>query len=181
MNIFATDLSPKRAALALDSQRVIKLILESGQMLSTAIQVEHPDYAFVNGLYRMAHKNHPCSIWARETEANYLWLCDHMDHLADLYKRAYKRTHSTSRLSDALRSASQFIPPGELTPFANCAQNLGLGVTYAHVKDPVQAYRKYLLRRYELQGEVFYKLHTPPKWVLDAAEEGRFKILRGVY
>ena len=72
MNIFVTHLDPVKCAQNLDDKRVIKMILESAQMLSTSINVSGG-----KGPYKTTHVNHPCSVWVRSSNANYYWLLNH--------------------------------------------------------------------------------------------------------
>lgn len=69
MNVFALDLSPKTAARYHCDAHVVKMILETTQMLSTAHWMRG-----TRGPYRPTHANHPCSVWVRESTANYKWL-----------------------------------------------------------------------------------------------------------
>ena len=66
------------AAQNLPDKLVVKMPLESAQMLSTAHRVlDGDDIADELGVYKIAHINHPCTIWVRETSQNYLWLYYH--------------------------------------------------------------------------------------------------------
>ena len=103
MNIFYLDRDPIIAAQMSCDKHVVKMILESAQMLSTAHRVcDGDEYADKMGLYKMAHKNHPSTIWARSSEDNYDWLWQHMCALMKEYTYRYGKTHATSRLRDAL-------------------------------------------------------------------------------
>ena len=63
MNIFYLDRDPKLAAQMHCDKHVVKMILESAQMLSTAHRFLDTDlYADKVGLYKLAHKNHPSTI-----------------------------------------------------------------------------------------------------------------------
>ena len=79
MNIFAFDKCPMRSALWLDDIRKNKMILESAQMLSTAVRALCPDTTLE--VYKTAYLNHPCSKWARQSRANFQWLLHHMSWL----------------------------------------------------------------------------------------------------
>ncbi len=73
MNIFYLDKRPDDCAEMHCDKHVVKMILESAQMLSTAHRVldgdkVHPD------LYKIAHKNHPSTIWTRSSIQHYSWL-----------------------------------------------------------------------------------------------------------
>ena len=55
------------------NKHVVKMILETAQMLSTAHRViDGDEYADRMGLYKMAHKNHPSTIWTRTSTENYM-------------------------------------------------------------------------------------------------------------
>jgi len=69
MNIFAIDQDPYTAALWHTDKHVVKMITESVQMLSTTVRLSGIDIG-----YRKTHQNHPCTIWARESLSNWLWL-----------------------------------------------------------------------------------------------------------
>ena len=55
MNIFAVDVSPEKAAQALCDAHVVKMILESAQLLSTQDRIRGLDRG-----YRLTHAEHPC-------------------------------------------------------------------------------------------------------------------------
>lgn len=146
MNIFVTDICPIKSAKFLDTKRVNKMILESAQMLSTAARI----HGYEGKVYKITHKNHPSNVWARETRANYQWLLAHLKALAEeYYLRRGKWHKSYTELFESLSEASEVIPIGKLTPFANCATNKAFGVSYKHVDDTFEAYRLYLKKRWK--------------------------------
>jgi hypothetical protein len=116
MNIFVTDECPIKSAQNLDDKRVIKMILESAQMLSVAMHV----WCAPNPPYKMTHKNHPCTVWARTTQANYQWLLDHFKALLSEYTSRYGKKHKCQQYVNTFQDAIIYIPAGERTPFANC-------------------------------------------------------------
>ena len=75
MNIFYLDEKPLTAARMHCDKHVVKMIIESAQMLSTAHRtLDGNDYADRMNLYKATHKNHPANIWVRESAENYLCL-----------------------------------------------------------------------------------------------------------
>ena len=80
MNIFYLDDCPIVCASIHCDQHIHKMILESAQLLSTAVHLRFsireipPPLASV--LYKPAYVNHPCSIWTRASNNNMLWLCE---------------------------------------------------------------------------------------------------------
>ena len=97
MNIFYLDKDPVKAAQYQYNKHVVKMILESAQMLCTA----HHHYAEKLGYdtsyipYKKAHYNHPSTIWTRQNSRNYYWLYHHMLALGDEYTKRYNKTHLT--------------------------------------------------------------------------------------
>ena len=78
MNIFYFDDCPVKSAQAQPDKMLVKMPLETAQMLSTAHRILDGDtYADQVQLYKTAYQNHPCTIWARETSGNYGWLYEH--------------------------------------------------------------------------------------------------------
>jgi len=61
MNIFFLDRDPYKAALALCDKHVPKMLLESTQMLSTAVQANAKKK--FDDLYKPAYPKHPMTIW----------------------------------------------------------------------------------------------------------------------
>lgn len=117
MNIFVTDPSPIISAQALDDKRVNKMILESTQLLCNALRFHGCDESW---LYRSTHVNHPCSVWVRTNEQNYLWLCEHTEELINQYWETRQKDHGCYRVWHRCLGHSGLIPEGERTPFVEC-------------------------------------------------------------
>ena len=90
MNIFYLDKDPITAAVVQYNKHVVKMILESAQMLCAAHHIlgNSDDVP-----YKLAHKNHPCTIWTRENSLHYDWLYEHMMALGNEYEDRYGRVH----------------------------------------------------------------------------------------
>ena len=73
MNIFYLHPNPQTAARMHCDKHCVKMILEYAQLLSTAHRVLDGDDANPN-LYKIAHKNHPSTIWTRSSKQHYKWL-----------------------------------------------------------------------------------------------------------
>ena len=90
MNIFYLDKCPYKAAELQYNKHVVKMILESAQMLCTA---HHHYDMFTDVPYKKAHYNHPSTIWCRQNKKHYRWLYNHMIGLGDEYRARYGKTH----------------------------------------------------------------------------------------
>jgi|TARA_R110002074_G_scaffold317719_1_gene488152 hypothetical protein len=141
MNIFYVYPDPADAAICLPDKLVVKMPLESAQMLSTAHRVLNgDDWCDFNGIYKTAHINHPCSIWARESLQNYTWLYYHFYALCQEYTNRYDRQHlSFTKLNHILCEAPINIPDIGLTTMPQAMPD-----EYKN-SDPVKAYRDYVV------------------------------------
>ena len=92
MNIFYLDEDPFKAAKVQYNKHVVKMILESAQMLCAAHHVlGNPD----DVPYKLAHKNHPSTVWVRENSLHYDWLYSHMIGLGLEYTYRYGKVHKS--------------------------------------------------------------------------------------
>ena len=100
MNIFHLDKSPEVSALYHCDKHVVKMILETGQMLSTAYQ-RH--CGIDEQLYKPAYPKHPMTIWVGDSLGNYMWSMDLLGHLLNQYRlRYHNRIHKTGRILNNL-------------------------------------------------------------------------------
>ena len=107
MNIFYLDKCPDKAARLQYNKHVVKMILESAQMLCTAHHCYGDKDQIENVPYKQAHLNHPSTKWTRRSKSTYMWLYNHMIALGDEYKKRYGKTHlSITKCKDFLA-----IPP----------------------------------------------------------------------
>lgn len=171
MNIFILNDDPVVAAQEQCDKHVVKMIVESAQMLSTAhrmidgITEKRPSksgrtmvkyYKLPDErediLYKAVHFNHPCSVWSRESCCNYSWHYEHFVALCDEYTYRYGKVHSTdTKLRDILSKLPKNINrAGGMTPFRlamksnpECVVH-GLGGT-----DAVATYRNFYQTKQE--------------------------------
>ena len=119
MNIFYLSTDPEKAAQMMYNKHVVKMILESAQLLCTAHVISDGENA--NVPYKVTHKNHPSAIWVRESVSNYIWLYDHMIALGKEYTRRYGKKHLTIiKCSGVLSKAPANVTKTELTPMPQC-------------------------------------------------------------
>ncbi|MEK6880308.1 MAG: pyrimidine dimer DNA glycosylase/endonuclease V, partial [Nanoarchaeota archaeon] len=90
MNIFVLDKDPKIAAQYLCDKHIVKMILESAQLLCSQFECDAP--------YKKTHYNHPCSIWTRTSKENYLWLIEHSLEMGLEYTKRYNKTHKSIKV-----------------------------------------------------------------------------------
>ena len=101
MNIFVTDQCPIQSARNLPDKHIVKMPLETCQMLSIIYsdwyygigqlhKVDGTPYATKHGAFR----KHPCTQWAAESYWNLSWLISHGMALCDEYTARYGKVHA---------------------------------------------------------------------------------------
>tara|TARA_R110002020_G_scaffold437754_2_gene648053 strand:+ start:301 stop:804 length:504 start_codon:yes stop_codon:yes gene_type:complete len=90
MNIFTLDSCPKKSAELQHDKHVVKMILESAQILCSVFDKDK-----FNVPYRRTHYNHPCNKWARESYGNFSWLLSHAFSLSDEYTYRFGKRHKS--------------------------------------------------------------------------------------
>ena len=179
MNIFILDQNPIKAAQLQCDKHVVKMIVESGQMLSTVHRMvdgkmerrpsksgsmlqyyKHPNAHLERTLYKACHFNHPSTVWTRESIQNYIWHYDHFYALCHEYTYRYGKIHATqTKLEEALSIPPTNIPHIGLTPFKLAMAAFPQCI----VEDPVQSYRNF----YQTKQERFKMVWTDrpvPEW-----------------
>jgi len=99
MNIFVTDPDPVASAQVLPDKHIVKMPLETCQMLAIVAsekwghgfgvlpKLDGTPYKTEKGAFR----NHPCTVWAQD---NYTWLILHGLALCYEYTHRYGKKHS---------------------------------------------------------------------------------------
>ena len=101
MNIFVTDRCPIQSARNLPDKHIVKMPLETCQMLS----IIYSDWYYGVGKlyksdgtpYRTSHgafRNHPCTQWAAANQYNLAWLIRHGYALCHEYNLRYGKVHT---------------------------------------------------------------------------------------
>ena len=113
MNIFVLDRDPYKAAEMMCDKHVVKMILETAQMLCTVAAQQGHDTP-----YRPTHAKHPCTIWASVSQANWEWLIEHGFGLCEEYTRRYHKTHKSQAVIEWCQKLNLHFASDEQTPFA---------------------------------------------------------------
>ena len=158
MNIFALDESPILAAQYHTDKHVVKMIVETAQMLSTAHRLKGNEEQINNEhIYKKAYPNHPCTIWIREKSENYLWAYRLFESLLQEYKYRYGKDHSSVKLVPYLSVLPAKISIGSRTPFAQAMPD------YCKSADSITAYRQYYFIE---KGHLFkWTKRNVPEWI----------------
>ena len=114
MNIFAVSSDVNECAEVLDDSRLIKMTLETAQLVSTALFHTDPDYyriRFALGkAYKHCYDNHPCSIWARQSYRNFWWLVNLGKAYCDEYSYRFGKTHASECIFIGMAEPKRDLP-----------------------------------------------------------------------
>jgi hypothetical protein len=167
MNIFVLHRHPILAAKRHCDKHVVKMILETAQLLYSAHHVLGPG-ELPEGAYKKTHANHPCALWVRESLANYSWLAQLGWYLCKEYQHRYgdTKTHKTERHIVWLQSnPPATIPNVPKTPF-----RMAMPDVYKH-EDPVVAYQTfYRESKLRERGIVTYTRRAWPEFLIESKE-----------
>ncbi len=191
MNIFVLHLNQKQAAKWHVDKHVVKMLLETVQLLYTAHWVkEYPELIQYKAPitlskyqkvlkepssmstapltknsnihgYRPCHVNHPCAIWARETIGNYKWLAILGLELALEYTYRYKKTHSCE---EHITWLYQNLP-GNMRCLYRTQFVIAMDDEYKISEDPIECYRNYYNTSKKDRGLIKYTKRSIPDWL----------------
>ena len=140
-------------------KHVVKMILESAQLLSTAhrildgIEIEGksqtgrkarrwilPD-ARDSVMYTATHINHPSAVWCRTSIENYSWLVEHFYALMNEYIHRYGKVHKCNgEIAYMLQSPPKNLDKWNWTPMPSCMDK-----EYIISEDSCTNYRNYYM------------------------------------
>lgn len=187
MNIFLLDKDPIVCAQYHCNTHTVKMILESAQMLSTAHRVldgkmtihpvetktgkirnkkiwTHPSKILDNTLYKVAHLNHPSTVWTRRSAECYLWHYSLFVSLCDEYSLRYEKVHKTDTLlREILKHPPENIESYEEDIFTNFPLAMKSEPQCMDQSDPVKSYREFYKTKTK-RMKMVWKKRDIPEW-----------------
>jgi len=205
MNYFILEHDPILSAIEQCDKHVVKMPVETAQMLSTAIRqkygklgtvktqkgeeiIEHQRYllhelgeydGMLNTeksiLYWSVHTKHPCTLWTGESFENFWWAHTHGVALCYEYRRRYKRGHKSLEVMTAAYDYLKFHNIEEWKT-GQTPFPQAMPDEYKR-KDAVEAYRAY----YSGEKNRFAKWTNaePPAWWVEENYGKRRKLSTG--
>ena len=194
MNIFYLDKDPIKAAQLSCDKHVVKMIVESAQMLSTAHRMidgkeyidktktgrkikrwKHPNSNMEKTLYKACHTGHPSTVWVMQSAYNYHWLYKHMMALNTEFKMRYG--HILDHKTVQLLEGALMYPPKNISLNTIATDPPPAMPDYCKVPgDSVASYKKYYI--YEKQRFATWKSpSTVPAWYIDGVKEAQEQAL----
>jgi len=170
MNIFAIendkngDIDWIKSAQSQDNYRVVKMILESCQILSTVLNEQG-----IKAPYRSFNPKHPSCLWAAESSDNFANLVIHCAAMIEEYEERFNKTHKCKAVLKKiiiLFDASKF-PSVEPTP-------LRMAVPDSYKSDDiVESYRRF----YASKPRVRYPKDKIPSWFKEYRKQDTYQII----
>jgi hypothetical protein len=181
VNIFYLDPDPIIAASMHCDQHLNKMILESAQMLSTAM---HERAHIINlsldaryFIYKSAYTNHPCTKWVCESNHNMLWLCELSKALqstkedVDSHAHYHTSLHTVLTIEEYLKAFFPYASANAHTSPIFCGPALFKEPFLKNktISERYQAYYLYKAKRWALDGKarMSYKGRSVPDFLKD--------------
>jgi len=98
MNIFHLNDSPSASAKDLCDKHVPKMLLETCQMLSTAVRNQIPQVIKGDSVYKSAYPKHPMTIWVGDSYRNFVWTYEHGVEINKQYQYRFGKIHKSERI-----------------------------------------------------------------------------------
>lgn len=160
MNIFALSKDVDKCAEWYVNSHVNKMISENCQMMSTTLHVYPNRVKGVGNAWKKTHVNHPCTVWARQSLSNWLWLRDLSEALESEWR--YRHQHPRDKKHKSWETIKRLPKPDikdvGLTKFALAMPD------DCKTDDPITSYRLFYAR---YKNHLFeWKRRSPPDWLL---------------
>ncbi len=157
MNIFVLDKDIETCAQYHCDKHVVKMILESVQILCTALNKK----GFATP-YRSTHQKHPCVLWAEASYDNFNWLKNLTLALNDEYRYRFERQNDHKSIAVLSEIDHYGFERRGLTEFAQAMPE-----EYKVQGSAVEAYRKFYLG--EKMHFAKWTRRTVPHWARTAS------------
>lgn len=172
MNIFVLDRDPTKAAQMMCDAHVVKMIVESCQLLSTHDRLTGR-FDDPSGLYRPTHQNHPCRVCLTDGR-NRAWLIMHLAALLNEYTYRFGKTHKSIELYHRYYYPTVFTPaiqdvfarPSSAYSytFPKCMPDeFKYGDDY--IECVVRSYRNYYKHKQKTMHRFRYTKREMPEWL----------------
>lgn len=171
MNIFFLSFNPREAAEYHCDKHVVKMIIESAQMLYCAHWTINESKLLPNA-YKKAHQNHPCTIWVRETLGNYLWLCSLAWWLCKEYTLRYGKVHKTEEHILWLFQNHPCFEQKGINKFIVTNPAQAMPPEYKR-KNPIEAYQTFYIESKLKERKIvsYKKCRKPPLFLIPYMED----------
>jgi len=156
MNIFYINPDPITAAQELADDHIRKMQIESAQMCCTA----HWETGGT-APYKRAHKNHPSTIWTRQSIQHYRWLVKHGLEICSEFEKRYGKVHATKQVLLWCQDNEPSLPNNEFTEPPQCMPE------EFRKENTVEAYKNFYINdKVKVKKLDWKKLNNKPEWMV---------------
>lgn len=162
MQIFMLDENPRIAARAHCDKHVVKMIIETAQILCCCHERIVVPFSRTKAQY-----NHTMCRWVRESVENYLWLVELGIYLCKEYTHRYGKRHKTQDLMEWLEESIPDLPVRKQTPIKLPPSVKSVLLPSEQNRkdfDPVTAYRLYYQSKFKSM-KMTWKNREIPEWI----------------
>lgn len=165
MNIFFCDRDPAAAAIALPDKHIVKMPVETVQMLVSAClryDLQPGVLTAAGTVHKGGYANHPCTRWAGDNFNNAYWLLEHGQALCAEYSLRYGKQHFAATQLAQLLPTLFALPaaPGMTPPALAMPDDL-------KTDSPVDSYRNCIRAKVAAKPDSFVwrKGRAAPAWL----------------
>lgn len=159
MNIFVLDKDIETCAAFHCDKHVVKMILESVQILCTVLNKKG-----FSTPYKSTHIKHPCVLWAEKSFENFSWLKDLTVALNHEYRYRFEKQADHKSIAVLHQIKNYDFENTGLTEFAQAMPD-----RYKVPGDPVKAYRQFYIE--EKLAFAKWTRRSLPDWVPVASRD----------
>jgi len=170
MNIFAIESKEDgtidwiASAKSQDNYRVVKMILESCQILSTVLNEQG-----VNAPYKSFNPKHPSCLWAAESSDNFENLIVHCASMIDEYEERFKKTHKCKAV---LKRIVELYEKRRFVHHTSTPLRMAMPELFRSA-NIVESYREY----YASKPRLRYPADKIPSWLHQYRDAGTYEVV----
>lgn len=154
MNVFVLHTDPVLSAVMLCDKHLVKMQLETAQLLSTAyyLQTERTP----PGLYDPTHKHHPCTVHLAKCDLYMDWVYENARAMAGEHMRRYNRTRKHLSWFVTMQAYAEYKALDGIKPMQHDYTDLVVPLAmpddirgdlkFAPLEQAVELYRQYYIR-----------------------------------
>ena len=175
MNIFVTHWDPHASARVLPDKHVVKMPLETTQMVSLLFSPWYYDWGEVlkkdgtpYDTKKGAFRNHPCTKWAADSLYNTAWLIQHGCALVHEYWYRYDKIHACAKPLFEAKRKFQGVTGDCITCYCmvdSFTRAMPNELKYNTSIDTFTAYKNYISSKPSVASNYLRKPSRKPDWV----------------
>jgi hypothetical protein len=175
LNIFVNDPCPILSAAALPDKHIVKMPLETCQMVSIIFSKWYHNWGYIPkkdgtpySTAKGAFRNHPCVLWVVKSHENLAWLIRHGYALCNEYRHRYEKEHSCMKSLEVAENIFATKSGKEISIYKNVVEfTRAMPDEYKFDTsiDTFTAYKMYIASKSWVKGNYLRIPQRRPEWV----------------